>query len=86
LQAGYEQSVVLRFCIPPLHGAIVLLAIMDISARAISLAENGFRTLFPESFGAEVGWRIAMATVAIAWRPVAAYTYISKNMEGKLCG
>ena len=29
---------------------------------------------------------IAMATVAIAWRPVAAYTYISKNMEGKLCG
>ena len=52
-----KWRVVLRFCIQPLHGAIVLLAIMDISARAISLAENRFRTLFPESFGAEVGWR-----------------------------
>jgi hypothetical protein len=38
LQAGCEQmeGVVLRICIRPLHGAFVLLAIMDIRAHPIS--------------------------------------------------
>jgi hypothetical protein len=42
LQAGCEQmeGVVLRICIRPLHGAFVLLAIMDIRAHPISFSER----------------------------------------------
>jgi hypothetical protein len=42
LQAGCEQmeGVVLLICIRPLHGAFVLLAIMDIRAHPISFSER----------------------------------------------
>ena len=35
-----KWRVVLRFCIRPLHGAFVLLAIMDIRAYPISFSER----------------------------------------------
>jgi hypothetical protein len=35
-----KWRVVLRFCIRPLHGAIVLLAIMDIRAHPISFSDR----------------------------------------------
>jgi len=35
-----KRRVVLRFCIRPLHGAFVLLAIMDIRAHPISFSER----------------------------------------------
>jgi hypothetical protein len=42
LQARFEQmeGLVLRICIRPLHGAFVLLAIMDIRAHPISFCER----------------------------------------------
>jgi hypothetical protein len=42
LQAECEnmKGLVLRICIPPLHGAFVLLAIMDIRAHPISFSER----------------------------------------------
>ena len=37
------RRLVLRFCIQPLHGGFMLLAIMDIRAHPISFSEKALR-------------------------------------------